>query len=307
MWNSGDFETSKYSMADFREWAGSIANSFLNSDITPTSSLEKIAKDEELSPHQIELLAAETNKLIHQSKYASVANKYHAADFPLADAKAVIEGLQIGETVKTASFQEPVFQQEELDYDKFFGLDMAKEGCDKTAMVKVASVKHQLQVAVQSFDQLMSKHADQRIVDATDLENAELGFIKQARQLAFEGDNSIERMKILGMCDALVKEAGSKASKKLLAKVAYVLGKEGKLEPAHATKAIEYFTKEADCTAPDELISENMPARIVNGDHPLYISIKTIDNIQSRRDRNHRDAHLVHDKLQILKQKIRAL
>lgn len=303
MWNSSDFESSKYTMADFREWAGSIANSYINSSITPTSSLEKIAKSEELTPHQIELLAAETNKLIHQSKYASAENKYHAADFPLADAKTVIDSLQIGETVKTASFQEPVFVVEDLDYNKAFGI--TESDMDKTA--SVATTKHQLQVAEQSVAMLLQKHADAKFVDASELETAELGFIKQARQMAYDGDNSNERLAILNEISSFVKTAKSKSAQKLLAKVAYVLGREGKLEPAHAKLAMENFIKEADCTAPQDLISENLKARVVNGDHPLYVTIQLIDNIEARRARNHRGNLLVQDKLNIIQQKIRAL
>ena len=150
-------------------------------------------------------------------------------------------------------------------------------------------------------------HADAKFVIGTDLENAENSFIKQARQLVFEGDNSIERMKILGMVDQFAKQAESKQAKKLLAKVAYVLKREGKLEPHHANIALDYFTKEADCKAPEELISSNLPARIINGDHPLYISIQTIDNLQSQKARNDRASAIVDDKLRIIKQKIRAL
>ena len=114
----GAFQERKFDISYFREWAGEIASSYLNSGVAPTDSLAKIASAEELTPHHIEVLACEANKEIHKHKYAAAQDKYFAADFPLADAKSVISQLQAdgGEVKVSAELPAPVVQKQELDF-----------------------------------------------------------------------------------------------------------------------------------------------------------------------------------------------
>lgn len=302
MFDLTDAVSAGVTMAHFREWAGEITNSYFSASALPTDTLTKIARTEELTPHQVEVLAGEANKMIHSQKYAGAQEKYHAADFPLADAKQAIMNLQLdGGNVKVAAqFSEPVFDRPELDLYKAFGVQ--PETMDKTA-----SVKHQLKVAEEKAQLLKSKISDKLFEVKTASENARNTFIKEARQCLLEESNSVDRMKVLGQLDHFVKSAGIPSGKKLLAKVAYVLMKEGKLEPSAANQAIAYFTKEGDQKAPQDLISENLPVNVVNGEHPLYITLKTVGDTEADLLRYHQQGLLVDDKLRILKQKIRAL
>ena len=301
MFNFEEFQQSKHAMDSFREWAGAITHSYLNSGIAPTVSLVKIAKAEDLVPHQIELLAAEANKMIHQHKYANEKEKYHAANFPLADAKDAIGQLQINDTVKTAAFVAPTDLGDEGPsvYEMF--------GVEPEVMDKTASVKHDLKTTEIKTAYLLEKMADEKIMLASKLESANHKFIKEARQMVIHEDSPVARMKTLGYIDHFVKCAGSKHGRKLLAKLAYVLEKEGKLEPRQAAVARDYFLKEADCKAPQELISENMNVSVVNGSHPLYITIKTVDDLEAESLRFNDTDRLIQTKAKILSQKIRAL
>lgn len=291
-----------FSMSHVREWAGEIANSFFASNALPTDTLTKIAKTEELTPHQVEVLAAEANKLIHAHKYAGEGDKYHAADFPMADAREAVKCLQVdGGTVKVAArFSEPVANLPELDLYKAFGVQ--PEELDKTA-----NIKHHLKNAEEKATLLKQKIDDKLFEVKTAAEVAQHTFIKMARQSMLEEGTSLDRLSILGKLDQFVKIAGFAHGKKLLAKVAYVLMKEGKLEPSAANKAIAYFTKEGDQKAPQELISENLPCQVINGQHPLYISLKTVGDLEAEMLRYQQEGLLVMDKLRILKQRVRAL
>jgi hypothetical protein len=277
-----DFETTSRTMEDFREWAGEIANSYFNAGAMPTEVLTKIARQSELTPHQIEVLAAE------------------AAEFPLADARLAISHTQMGEVKVAAEFVDPVFADQGPTPEQMFGV--AIEPMDKTA-----GVKHDLRVMLEKAA-AFSDHVGSKLIELRSAhESASVEFIKAARHHMLDEANSAARMKVLGLFDHFVKAAGVPAGKKLLAKVAYVLQHEGKLEPTHGKVAIDYLTKEADCTAPAELISDHLPAKIVNGDHPLYITLKTIGDMEAEIQRYARDSDLVSDKVRILKQKIRAL
>lgn len=300
--NQSDLSAPSLSMEHFREWAGSIANSYLSSGITPTESLVKIAQIEELTPHQIAVLAGEANKTIHQYKYAKASDKYMAADFPLADARAAIARLQAdGGVLKVAvADADPVFD-DGFDPHKAFGV--APETQDKTA-----SVKHHLKVASIKAEAVSSNEEDKHILAKYAADAAEEKFIKQARQMVLSGDDSSSRMKLLGQVDHFVKQAGLKdVSRKPLAKLAYVLKHEGLLLPDHASKAMSYFTKTADQKAPDEFISEWLTSKVVNGQHPLYITLKTFQDACAARDLHSERHTLVDDRIKMIHQKVRAL
>lgn len=290
-------------MDHFKEWAGEVANSFFRGGVTPTDTITKIARQEELTPHQIEVLASEANKLIHNAKYATADQKYFAADFPLADSKVAIANVQMGGVEKTASaqFQEPVFNAPEIDLYAAFGVK-------EEAMDKTASVKHDLQRALEKTDLLCMKMDDRVYEVKTASDSLQKQFIKEARGYLIDDSNSADRMKTLGVLDAFVKSAGIDCGKKLLAKVAYVMAAEGKLEKSAGKLAMDYFmSKTADQKAPVELISGNLSAQIVNGQHPLYITLKTIGDLEADLLRYEQEGALVQDKARILKQKIRAL
>jgi len=294
----------KLSMEHFREWAGAIANSYLTAGTPPTESLMKIAQTEELTPHQIEVLAGETNKTIHQYKYAKAEDKYFAADFPLADAKLAIGRLQAdGGVLKVAvSVPEPQFQRDEFDPFAAFGVK-------EQTMDKTASVKRELKVASIKTASLREKIQDREIMAKFASESAEKAFIKEARQTVLSADTSLERMKQLGNVDHFVKRAGMVASsRKPLAKLAYVLGQEGLLFPQHAQRAVSYFmSKNADQKAPQDLISEWLDCKVINGQHPLYITLKTFQDASHERDLHEERHSLVDDRLRVVHQKIRAL
>lgn len=297
------FSERKLSMDYFREWAGQIANSYLSGGTVPTDSLCKIASQEELTPHQIEILAAETNKEIHRIKYASAKEKYFAADFPLADAKRVITSLQAdGGEMKVASHMpEPKFSDARPSPFEMFRVK--PEVLDKTA-----SVKHQLKVASVRGELLEQKASDKLLLSKYASEAAEHSFIKQARQMVLGGGNSSERLRLLGAAGHFVKSAGfSGVGRKPLAKLAYVLGREGLLEKNHATLAAEYFLKEADCKVPQEMISEWLTSCVVNGNHPLYITLKTLNDRQNEVQELCGQGKLIQDRLKIVRQKVRAL
>jgi hypothetical protein len=299
----GSFRESNLSMEHFREWAGEIASSYLKGGAAPTETLCKIAQSEELSPHQIEVLAGEANKLIHTHKYASATDKYMAADFPLADARQAISTLAIGgETKVAAAMPDPVFD-DELDVHKAFGIP--PEG----PMDKTASVKHQLKTASEKLAMLQEKLTDKIYLEKCAADEAERTFIKQARQMVLTGGyDSSSRMKVLGNLDHFVKCASMEFARPSLAKLAYVLSKEGMLLPNDASIAMGYFmSKEADCKAPASLISENLKAQVVNGTHPLYITLKTFQDHSTRMTGARERSYIVDDQLKILRQRVRAL
>lgn len=303
--DSSSFAEPKVSLDHFREWSGAITSAYLKSGADPTSEVIKVASAEELTPDQIKILAGEVNKSIHTAKYASAKDKYLAADFPLADAAKAITSLQAGGQAKLAAqMPAPAKIDEGPDAFEMFGVK-------PETTVKTAELKHECHAAHQKTALLKQKLGDKVILEKNAADAAEAAFIKTARQMVIVGANSGERMKTLGSIDHFAKCASAEfrtLSRKPLAKLSYVLQKEGLLEPAHAKTALAYFlSKEADCKAPEELISEWLPARVVNGDHPLYITLKTFRDHVARMNEARGNMSIVDDRLSVLGQKVRAL
>ena len=190
MFSLTDGVSTGVTMTHFREWAGEIANSYMSSGAIPTDTLVKIAKSEELSPSQVEVLAAEVNKTIHNIKYASASEKYHAADFPLADARIAIQQLQIdGGSVKIAAqFSEPVFNQPELDLYKAFNIPQDVE------MDKTASIKQKLNHTLEKTALLKQKLDDRLMELRSESELQKIAFIKEARRCMIDESNSMDRL-----------------------------------------------------------------------------------------------------------------
>lgn len=303
------FEPSSFSertltMDYFHEWANGIANSYLQGGVPPTTSLCKLAQAEDLTPDQIQLLATETNKKIHAVKFASAKDKYFAADFPLADARAAITSLQSdrGEVKIAYTVPQPRLAERALSAKQMFGVE-------PEAMDKTASMRHDVKHAAAKAELLEQKLNDRCIMNKIAVAEAEKTFIKQARQYVLAYAESPEaRMKVLGTLGQFVKSAKMDFAKSALAKLASVLGREGKIEPGHTKVAVEHFlAKKADETAPQELISNWLPAQIVNGNHPLYITLKTFQDRSSALEIDENRHQLIQDKLKILRQQVRAL
>jgi len=301
--NLASFKEPRVSMSSIRDWAGTIANSYISSGADPSESLTKLAQSNDLTPSQIQTLAGEVNKAIHQVKIASTQEKYHAADFPLADAAKIIKGLQLngGEEKFAYSYKAPIIDaQPDIN---FFGVE------PEAPMSKTASVKYDLKKGNEKLALLKSKTQDAEFMNKQATLKAANDFIKVARDLVMDGDREQGKLKILGSIEDFCKQAGMHdVAKPMLAKLASNLTKEGFLLPVTGKKVTDYYmSKQADLKAPDELINYNMKARIVNGNHPLFITLKTVKDCQSNLQELRDQTDIIDNKLQITRQYIRAL
>jgi hypothetical protein len=302
-----NFGMKKISMELIREWAHEASQAYLSSGIEPGFTIEKIASSEDLVPHQIQTLCAETNKLLHTQKYASETDKYHAANFPHADAAGIISKLQISDTVKVGgldSFKPDV--SEDLSFEHFFGIESGEQGQFKTA-----SLKQEVHLKIEKLEDFEKKASLDYIEKTSAQVSAENTFIKQALQMINVDDNETQRLDTIGQIFVFSKQAGFESkAKELLTKVAHIVNMSGLISKQNLDEVSNFFmSKEADCKAPQSLISEKLlgHVQIVNGDHPLYITLQTINKAEAEAMKSREYALIAQDNLKILKQKIRAL
>lgn len=301
-----NFGMKKVSMDMIREWAHEATNTYLSTGVEPSFTIEKLASTEELLPHQIQTLCAETNKLIHTQKYASETDKYHAANFPHADASRIIDNLKVSDIAKVGSvhsFEPDV--SEELNLESYFGID---EGQGST---KVASLKQEVTQSVIKLEDFVKKASLNEIEFESNVSAAESQFVKQSMQMLNQCDQETDRLNVMGQVLLFSKSAGYlERGKVLMNKVAHVANYNGLISNAALEEVSEFFlSKEADCKAPQSLISDELlgKVQIINGDHPLYITLETINKNDSELAKTRDYANIAQDQLKILKQKIRAL
>jgi hypothetical protein len=260
----------------------------------------KLAQTEELTPHQIEVLAGEVNKAIHTVKHASAEDKYLAAGFPLADAKEALARLQGGAPLSKVAFEVPKPSVSE-DYDYYGAWGIKPEAHNKTAQLR-----HEINHAAQKTAQLNSRLRDRAVLAKHAADRAESVFIKEARQIVLEGHSSRERLQKLGFIEKYVEMTSYPEAKPMLAKLAYVLGREGLLEPTGARQAVEYLTK-AGSAVPDGMHSPGFSPVLARGDTSLEITLRTFrKHTEDHRSCLDRGA-VVEDRLSELGQRLRAV
>lgn len=301
----GSFKETHVSLETLKAWAGAVASGYLSAGTPPTETLVKIARLEELTPHQVELLACESNKMIHQAKFAAVADKYMAADFPLADSKtALLKLAATGETKLAGAVPDPVFDDHGPSAYEMFGVQ-PESGVSSE---KTASVKAEMRGVERKAHVLREKLAAEAVMAKASADKSQNDFIKEARQVVLQhADTAAERMKVLGQLDCFVKAAEAPYARPFLAKLAFVLGGEGLLTQGQVKTAMTYFLEKKATAVPQELISPFLQGQVVNGSHPLYVTLKTFKDHVARMHHARGNRSVVDDELQVLGERITAL
>lgn len=276
-----------------QQFAKIAAESFLTKKTPLNASLEKIAKEEALEPHQIELVASAANHNVWERLYGM--DKKASYDFDVADPHAVIEKLQVKPTItKTASLDymsPPSRSNGFVEKTASFSFD----SIEKTAAQK-RELKGRLQTRLEKMSQAKEDLERQMFEVRTKYEKQELDFVKQARTLIMEQpftDRGAAMDKIAEFVRS-ASEENADLAKHLMKKLSAVLVGQG-------------LVKKADLKAPEEYIDRKMPAQIVNGRHALYITIKTLKDLRQEYDPLTRGYEIVDSSLPELREKIRAL
>lgn len=293
------------SIGTYKEWAASVAGSYFSSGIEPNASVEKIASSYELTPDQIGILAAESNKTIFHEKFAKMEQKYFAADFPLADAKKIIQNLGCEKMASTGYFVDPIIQKESVDIvsmiSNITGIPME----DTSDMQKTASIKENLkdfQIKLSKAkltvrDELFEKKASVR-----NLEEKALSLVKEAMVLM---DNESARLQMMGGVINMVHSAGLwKQASKTLAKIAYAVGELGLISREKANMLSDELIANGANECPAGLISEKLQGKVINGEHPLYITLNTLDETKRKIERLTTIGAGIDNRLGIIDQKL---
>lgn len=273
------------------------ADEYMGKNAVPlNSTLKKIATQEALSPFQVEFVAAEANKAVWSKLFGM--NKQASYDFPLADAKEILEDLkethsprQVIET--DLDYFSPPITTKTATFDPMAALGIQEDNMAKSAAAR-KEVKRELQVRMEKLASLKEELEVQQMVVATKIQNLEADFVKSARAMILEYPFEERSKGFEKVAEFLRGCEKPELSRNLLTKLSTVLKRQG-------------LVKEADMKAPENLISDRLPARIVNGRHSLYVTIKTLHEQHDLHNELGRKYEIVDSSLPVVKEKIREL
>lgn len=281
-----------FSKEVLNEFAKLAADNYLKNKTPLNKSLQKIAKDESLEPHQIEYVAATANHNVWEKLYGM--DKKASYDFPVADPVAIIGDLQV---------KPKVIKEASLDY---LGAPSAHGFTEKTASIELDSLdkiaakkrllKKQLQERMEKCSVAKEEFERQMFVLHSRYEEHERDLIKQARTLILEQPFELRGEAMIKIAEFVNAACGDEKTfaRGIMKKLAAVVKGQG-------------LIKQADLKAPEEYIADKLPAKIVNGRHALYITIQTLRNIRQEYDSLNRGYEIVDSSLPELKEKIRGL
>jgi DNA-binding transcriptional MerR regulator len=273
------------------------ADEYLGQNKTPlNTTLKKIASQEGLTPHQIEIVASEANKAVWGKLFSM--DKQASYDFPLADIKEILGDLQVKQSsgeVKTADldYLSPPVSTKVAEFDPFKALGVVEENLEKSAAAK-KEIKRQLQVRLEKCAQVKEELERELYVVNSKIDELEMSFVKTARNMILEYPFS-DRGQAMDKIAEFLRGCGKPdQSQFLMKKLSHVMKRQG-------------LIKEADLKAPEQYINADLPCRIVNGRHSLYLTVKTIMDQYDWRDTLHNRYEIVDSSLPTIKEKIREL
>lgn len=259
----------------------------------------KIAQQESVTPVQIGFLTAEANQTVWKNLYD--LDKKASYSFKPVDPKEVLDQLQS---------EGPSMSKQASVHSDYLGapqgpaLDQSWNMSIKTygTMTKTASerkeLKHVLQNRLEKMALAQEQLISREITAESMVEVSESEIVKQAKQMIMElpfEDRPAGLGKIAEVVRAtMLPKKKDKEAARLIVKISSLLKKHG-------------LIKAADLKAPEQYINSKMPARIVNGRHPLYITIDTLVNRWNELDQIRQGREIVDSSLPVLKEKVRGL
>jgi hypothetical protein len=247
-----------------QDFAKQAASAYLGHGQIPLNqTISKIASVEKLNPDQVGLVCQEANKLVHTQLFKTAEDKY--TEFELAKPEEIVSSLEGAEKTASISVDDYAIRPNE-NFNEF----SITKTAGHNGLYIPESVKKKATLEKLAFEQQQIE--DAYIQKNTELKELERKFVKIARDelTPYRID---ERRKHFSALASFCKSAGvsEDTTKRLMGLLDTVMVRQGLLE------------KTADVKADPELISDNLDARIINGNHPLYIVVKTIPEVEDKK------------------------
>jgi hypothetical protein len=271
------------------------SDEYLSHGVNLNEALKKIAKDEALTPDQIEYVAGAANQSTWAHLFAQ--DKKASYDFPLAKSAEVIQDLQLKPVATVINdadldFMSAPKSTKTASFDPMAAMGFLEESMDKTAEKK--ELKRILSVRLEKMAALKERLNDDYIMACGAIGDLEEKFVKVARQMIITEEDCDKPAAMEKIAEFVANSGDHNLGRDLLKKLSHVLVRQG-------------IMKQADLKAPAQYISDQTPARHVNGTHALYVTIKTLFEKKDYASNILNRYEIVDSSLPMVQEKIRAL
>ncbi len=308
---------SKFDATKYAEWAQDAVSDYLESGTSLNDSISKIANDNSLTPAQVRQVCQQANVGAYEHVFDQSKDKIDAV-FDLADAKLIASS--ISDSEKTASdnrshsdyFLEPPKPKLDIDINAEFGIEQISNEHEVAAHVN--DLEHLVENVKLACDEIRAKQHDNQ-----------MAIVETRRSLQHEVEQAIlvsdspDRMgvirKVAHAVGLGIEKSGREVAFTEIAKITETLVKKGVFGALaqfqaeqegteHIRTKIAEFSKQAEAVQSDLISSTQMTGsdgslakvKIVNGNHPILVSINQLVDQVSEEDRLKRGLILLEDK-----------
>jgi len=280
---------------NFAEWAHSASREFITNGTPMSTSITKVAQENELSPVQIQRICEIANHHAYSELFKTAEDK--TFEFPLAKSEEIMALLQEEpEKIAADYVLDPVGEKREVDCNRVFGITDVGNECETDEAAKLTqSALSKVAAAREEIEGRLS-------VSANSIHGAEDAFYKTAKQMVLNGTA------LSDVHAACTSHWDSPLAGELMAKVAMQMAQEGVLGAK-----IEHLVKTSEAVDA-KLISEKLhknnpgvPTRIINGNHPIIAHINTLSDKYKDADNMERGLTVLDDKARMLRTRMKDL
>ncbi len=308
---------SKFDAIKYAEWAQDAVSDYLENGMSLNDSISKIASENSLTPAQVRQVCQQANVGAYEHIFNQSEDKIDAV-FDLADAKTIASSISENEKVANDNrshsdyFLEPPRPKLNIDINAEFGVEQISNEHEVAAHVN--DLEQFIENAKLACDEIRAKQHDNQMA-IVDTRRSLQHEVEQAILVSDNPDRMGMIRKVAHAVGLGVEEASQEVAFSEIAKITETLVKKGVFGAlaqfqaeqegtAHIRTKIAEFSKQAEAVQSD-LISDTQltgsegslaKVKVVNGNHPILVSINQLVDQVSEEDRLKRGLLLLEDK-----------
>ncbi len=302
--------------AQYQEWAQLAVSGYLENGVSLNDSIAKLANENHLTPTQVKQVCQQANVATYESLFPAQEDKTFT--FPIANPHEIINSIEQAEKVASDSkipadyYLEPPRPEFKGDVNRVFGVEELSN--EHEIVEKIAHLKQLCENFKLAADEIRSLQLDSGLALEESRENA-----RQAVEQFILVDDNQDRLGTMKKVAKAIRLGIPKERQKVafaeFIKISEGLVKKGifgalakfqfeKDSGETVRAAIADLSKEAEAVQPDlisktQLTGTEAPldkVKIVNGNHPILVSINQLVNQVAEEDRLKQGLLLLEDK-----------
>ena len=277
----------------FVEWGHIASKDFLENGMSMNASILKLAEVNDLLPTQIQRICEVANHSTYAQLFKSAQDKTFT--FEVADPNKIVSALDSDQQEKVASdyFSAPK-KTTSVDVNKIFGISEISNAPEVEEGVKVANQ------VIQKIESAKEEINSRQVMLNHKIESENENFYKLAKQMVLTGTPLEE------IWTATRKLGDEDRIAQIFVKTAERMVEEGVLGAK-----LQYLMKKHGEAVDESLISprlknmsEPIGVQIINGSHPIVVSLNTLANYQADYESNNRAGKTLDEKLVYVRNRI---